>query len=139
MVISDKLIQGLNKIVSLAGTSIRIRYYDQIYDDIYDEPISLSQSGTDLWTSGVVFSLNTREGSSDSVLLQQGKLIESDKKIYVNGSLLFTGSIQSVDVQIGSPTGELYTTIEDGGNVKEVEGIPVYKKQFIRRLTGSLI
>lgn len=138
MEVHDKLILGLNNVVKRAGTSIRVRYYNSVFDEVYDEPIDRLQSGTDLWTSGVVFSLNTRQGSSDSVLLQQGKIIDSDKKIYVNGSLLFTGSTQSVDIQVGSPTGDLYTTIEDGGNVKEVQGLPVYKKQFIRRLTGSL-
>ena len=134
----DKLTKGLNKVVNLVGVPIRIRYFGVTPGSVWDDEVDLAQSGTSLWTSGVVFSLNTREGSFDSVLLKQGKLIDSDKKIYVNGSLLFTGSIQSVDIQIGSPTGELYTTIEDGGNVKEVEGLPVYKKQFIRRLTGSL-
>jgi len=80
-----------------------------------------------------------KEGSTESLLLNQGKLIDSDKKMYVNGSLVFTGSTLLVDVQLGSPTGDLYTTIPDGGEMWEAEGIPVYKKLFIRRLTGSLI
>jgi len=138
MGVHDKLIKALNRTIDLAGTQCRIRYFNITPGSVWDDEVTLAQSGTTLWTSGVIFSLNTRQGSSDSVLLQQGKIIDSDKKIYVNGSLLFTGSTQSVDIQIGSPAGDLYTTIEDGGNVKEVEGLPVYKKQFIRRLTGSL-
>ncbi len=139
MALHDKLIAGLNRAVELAGVPVRIRYFSVTPGSVWDDEVALTQSGTSLWTSGVVFSLNTRQGSSDSVLLQQGKLINSDKKIYTNGSLLFTGSSHMIDIQIGSPTGDLYTTIEDGGNVKEVQGLPVYKKQFIRRLTGSLI
>ena len=136
---SDKLIYALNKTIKLAGTQVRIRYYNPVFDDVYDEATELIQSGSDLWTSGVVFSLNSREGSDESVLVQQGKLIDSDKKIYLNGSISLTGSIQLVDVQLGSPTGELYTTIPDGGIMQEVNGVPVYQKSFIRRLTGSLI
>ena len=139
MGVNSKLVAGLNKIIDLAGTQVRVRYFNPVYDDVYDEAVGLVQSGNTLWTSGVIFPINNREGSTDSVLLQQGKLIESDKKLYVNGSLAFTGSTQSVDVQIGSPTGDLYTTIPAGGIVQEAEGIPVYKVQFIRRLTGSLI
>jgi len=139
MGVNDKLVQALNKSMSLAGQQIRVRYYTTVFDDVYDEAIKLIQSGTNLWTSGLVMPIRGKEGSTESLLLNQGKLIDSDKKMYVNGSLLFTGSSLSVDVQLGSPTGDIYTTIPDGGEMWEAEGIPVYKKLFIRRLTGSLI
>lgn len=137
--VADKLISGFNRTIELAGTSIRIRYYDPVYDETYDEETELIQNGADVWISGVVLPINRREGSTDSTLMQQGKLIDSDKKIYVNGSVAFTGSTQLVDIQLGSPTGDLFTTIEDGGITWETNGVPIYKKQFIRRLTGSLI
>ena len=134
-----KLVSALNRTLDLAGTPIRIRYYSPVYDDVYDEATELIQSGTDLWTSGVVFPIKSVEGSNESVLMSQGKLIDSDKKLYVNGSLIFTSTDLSVDVQLGSPTGDLYSTIPDGGIVYETEASPVYKKQYIRRLTGSLV
>jgi len=134
-----KLVAALNRTLDLAGTPIRIRYYSPIYDDVYDEATELQQFGTDLWTRGVVFPIKSVEGSNESVLMSQGKLIDSDKKLYVNGSLIFTSSDLSVDVQLGSPTGDLYATIPDGGIMYETESTPVYKVQYIRRLTGSLI
>jgi len=137
--VSEKLVQALNKTMQLAGTKLRIRYYDSIFDDVYDEATELMQSGTDLWISGVVFPVRGREGSTEGVLLQQGKLIDSDKKVFVNGSIAFTGGTQLVDVQLGSPTGNLYTTIPDGGIMYETNATPVYKVQYLRRLTGSLI
>jgi len=134
-----KLVATLNRTMELAGRQIRIRYYTPVYDEVYDEATELIQSGTTLWTSGVVFPIRGREGSEESVLMSQGKLTESDKTIFVNGSTVFTGTDISVDIQLGSPTGNLYTTIPDGGIVYETEAIPVYKKQFIRKLTGSII
>lgn len=136
--VADKLIRGLNRAIELAGVPARIRYYSPVFDETYDEPTDLLQSGTDVWISGIVFSLNSRQGSSDSVLLEQGKLIDSDKKFYTNGSVIFNGTDKIIDIQIGSP-GDLYTTIENGGITKEVNNIPVYKVQYIRRLTGSLV
>lgn len=136
---NTKLVAALNKTIDLAGTSFRIRYYDLVYDEVYDEATELIQSGTDTWISGVVFPVKGREGSSEAVLMSQGKLVDSDKILFTNGSISFGGVSQSVDVQLGSPTGELYTTIEAGGIVYETENVPVYKKQYIRKLTGSLI
>jgi len=134
-----KLVAALNRTLDLAGTQLRIRYYDTVYDDVYDEATEIIQSGTDLWVSGIVFPVHGKEGSAESVLMSQGKLIDSDKTLFTNGSINFTGSIHMVDIQLGSPTGNLYTTIPDGGIVYETEASPVYKKQYIRRLTGSLV
>jgi len=136
---NTKLVAALNRTLELAGTPLRIRYYDTVFDDVYDEATSLIQSGTDLWISGIVFPIHAKEGSSESILMNQGKLVDSDKTLYVNGSIVFTSTSQSVDVQLGSPTGTLYTTIPDGGITYETEATPVYKKQHIRKLTGSLI
>jgi len=139
MGVQEKLIHALNRTIELAGTQLRIRYFDPTPGSVWDDETALAQSGNNLWTSGIVFPINAREGSTESLLLEQGKLIDSDKRLYVHGSLLFTGSTQLVDIQIGSPTGDLYTTIPDGGIRWEAEGQPVYKKEFIRRVTGSLI
>ena len=138
MGVNANLIAGLNRTIVLAGTQLRVRYYDPVFDPVYDESIDLLQSGNNLWTSGVVFPVRGTEGSNESVLLAQGKLLDSDKILFVNGSLTFTSGTQAVDIQLGSPAGELYTTIPEGGIMYEAEGIPVYKKVFIRR-TGSLI
>jgi len=133
-----KLVAALNRTIELAGTPLRIRYFTQTVGSVWDDEVSLAQSGTDFWTSGVVFPVRGREGSNESVLLQQGKLIDSDKKLFIGGSITFTSGSQMTDVQIGSP-GQLYTTIPDGGIMYETEATPVYKVQFLRRLTGSLI
>jgi len=139
MAISNKLSTGFSSILGEGGKILRIRYWDVVYDDVYDEATNLLQSGNNLWVSGIIFPLDTTEGSTDSILLEQGKLVNSDKKVYVNGSVTFTGSTMKVDVQIGSPTGDLYTAILLGDQVWEVSDISVYKKQYLRKLTGSLI
>ena len=135
MSFANNLQVGLNRIIELAGTQIQIDYFTPVYDDVYDESSSLVISGT-LNTSGVIFPLNTKQGSADSVLLEQGKIIDNDKKLYVNGSLTFTGSDLKVRVTIGTDT---YTTIPLGAIEYEAQGEGIYRKVYIRRLTnGSL-
>ena len=132
------LIKGLNKAIHDAGTKIRVRYFNQTYDDVYDDSVELTKSGTDLWTSGIVFSLNSRPASTDSLLMEQGKLNNSDKKMFVNGSMIVTGSELQCKIMIGSP-GEDFAVIPDGCLIQEAEGVAIYKRIFLRRLTGSLI
>ncbi len=139
MTIVNSLAAGFEKTLSLAGKPIRIQYFEGTNGSVYDEPGTLAQSGTDVWVSGAVFSLKNRQGSEDSVLLEQGKLQDKDKKLYVNGSINFAGVDQTVKVQLGSPTGDIYSTIPLGGKAPEVSGDKIYKKQYIRFLgtTGS--
>ncbi len=139
MTLKDDLIGGFNRIMDTAGGQIRVRYYTQVVGSVWDDETTLTLNST-LWTSGIIMPLNTRQGSEESVLMEQGKLIDGDKKIFTAGSLTFTSGTLQVEVQLGSPTGEKYTTIELGGTAPEVENTKIYKKQFIRRLTtGSLL
>ena len=135
----SKSAEALAKVIRVAGDQIRVRYYAPVYDDVYDEAIEYIKSGTDVWTSGVVIPVSNLTAADEATLVQQGKLIDSDRKLYVSGSLQLNGSEYTTDIMVGSPSGELFTTVPIGATTWEAEGQPVYKKQFIRRLTGSLI
>jgi hypothetical protein len=134
----QRFINGFNHILGKAGESVRIKYYTQSTGSVYDDDVTLTNSGNS-WVSGIILSLNGITSSEDANLLEQGKLINSDKKIFFNGSIVLIGSILQVKIQIGSPTGDNYSVIPDGTQTYEVNGIPVYKKVYIRKLiNGSL-
>jgi len=145
MGIAETLTGGFNKIVTTAGKPVRIRYYAETTGSVYDDEVVLTEmTGSEVWTSGVVMSLNSKFGSTDVNLVEQGKLSTHDQALYVNGSLDFTGTGSNIKVKVGmtgSPIQEHnYTLIPLGGNAKEVQAIPIYKKAYIRLLpTGSLV
>jgi len=139
MTVSDKLISALNRTLDIAGTKIKIQYYTQTVGSVWDDEITYAQSGTDYWVSGIVFPVRGIKGSTEAVLLEQGKLINSDKRVYVQGDVQFNGSLFDTIVQIGSPNGDLFSTITDGAEMWETNGTPVYKKQYVRRMTGSTL
>jgi len=138
MVISDRLSAGFHNLLRKAGTQVKIEYYNQVFDNVYDDQVTLILSGT-LWTSGIILPINKRQGSTDSVLVEQGKLQDKDKRLYVTGSTDMTGEELSIKIQIGSPTGDVYSTIPLGAIQYETLGTDIYKRQYIRYLqTGSL-
>ncbi len=144
MGVANSLQKGFERINSLAGKQIIIKYYSGAVDSVYDDEVSWSISGTTFFGSAVVMPLNTSRGSQDSILLEQGKLQDNDKKIFVSGNTLFTGSDHMAKVFLGSKTllatVPAYNVVERGTYAPEVEGIPVYKKAYIRLLpTGSFI
>jgi hypothetical protein len=121
------------------STDIRIRNFTTVSGGVYDDDWVLT-SGVDTWLKGTTMELNTKDGSIDSNLLEQGKIITNDTKIFINGSINLTGSEKQVKVQIGSPTGEQYSIIPLGGLAGEVNGVNIFKQIYVRRLTnGSLI
>jgi hypothetical protein len=70
--------------------------------------------------------------------MEQGKLNNSDRKLFVNGSLIINGNDLQVKIMIGSP-GDEFAMIPEGCITHEIEGQNIYKKVFLRRLTGSLL
>ena len=145
MTVSNTLAAGFGKIVDKAGKPIRIRYFATEAGSVWDDEVTLTEiTGSEVWTSGIVLPLTNKFGSEDVVLVEQGKLRNQDQKLYVNGSLDFTGIGSNLKVKIGmngSPTQtDNYTLIPFGGIPFEVGGDQIYKKSYIRRLpTGSLI
>jgi hypothetical protein len=87
----------------------------------------------------MVQSLSSANGSSDSQLVQQGRLLFDDSKLFVNGSA-YTNGTQPMKIGVGSPSPAWYASLPegvDGGPL--VDGAPVYKKIYMRYLVnGSL-
>ena len=145
MGIQTDLSTEFENMVDQVGKPIRIRYFSAEPGSVWDDEVTLIEvTGSELWISGVVLPLNKVQGSEDVNLLEQGKLRNQDQKLYVNGSLDFTGIGSNLKVKIGmngSPTQtDNYTMLSLGGTPYKAQGVQIYKKVFIRRLTnGSLI
>ena len=75
----------------LYGEQIRFRYFNVGYGagSYYDDDVDLTISGNDFWTSGVQLPISNARGSSDAVLLEQGKILMSDTKLYIDGAKHF--------------------------------------------------
>ena len=137
---SSRFTQAFSKAQSQFADQVRVRYFNKAYDDVYDDSMQLVQSGVDLWVSGTIQSLDTTRGSTDANLLEQGKLVNNDTKIFFHGSLVLTDTNQVFKLQIGSPIGNEYSLIPIGGIDKQVQGTKIYKMAYVRMLTnGSLI
>lgn len=128
------------------GTQIRVQYFTSTVGSVYDDNVTLTQSGTDLWTSGLVVPLYGHKGgfnSSESLLMQQGKLLENDSRLFIHGSLITTGSEMSATIRIGSPGNEIdkqYSIVLFNRKV-DVLNTPIYRQIYIRMIggTGSLL
>lgn len=133
---SDDFTNGVLEALNY-GQQIRIKYYNTIYVGEYDDDISLTQSGTDLWTSGIVLPINQSRGSNDAILLEQGKLLSNDTKLYVQGTVNTSGIIK---IGLGSPVTGEYSLLSDGVIKYSVNQVNVLKKVYLRLLTnGSLV
>ena len=140
MGIDQNFSAGFRRLLDKASVPCRIRYFTTLQDDVYDDAGTLVVSGNDFWFSAIHNSLDKKEGSTDSNLVEQGKLRTTDTKLYMNGSIVLTGDVNQFKVQVGSPTGDQYSLIPAGGVDQDVNSVTIYKCAYVRRLTnGSLI
>lgn len=130
----------------LYGEQIRFRYFNVGYGagSYYDDDVTLTISGNDFWTSGVQLPITNARGSSDAVLLEQGKILMNDTKLYIAGDIDTSGTwkLGLGSNGTGSPvpiTGE-YSLLSEGVMKWGVNATPVLKKLYVRKLlTGSII
>src|SRR3990167_6547132 len=134
MVTAASLKTDVQKFINEGGLKVRFRYFNISGGSAtYDDDVVLTQSGTDYWTSGLFHPVGTgNEKSSEAFLVEQGKLLNNDSKLYILGDVTTSGTFK---VQVGSPTskGE-FSLISDGVVQWEVGGTIVYKKLFLRVL-----
>lgn len=103
--------------------------YSMASGNVYDDEVLVTGS-TISYASGLIFPVGGKQGSVESLLFEQGKIKTSDKKIYIFGTTAITSS--GLIVGIGSPSNSYYKVINDGSEMYEVNGSPVYKKLFVR-------
>lgn len=144
MVDSTKVMSDFAKVMTQTGMPISVKYYTRTYSGSdYDDVATDAQSGTTVWTSGIVQPITFRgvDNSQQNVLLQQGLIKFSDKTLYVKSGLsLGEDSVTKVEIGIGSPNRDVYSILPEGVLVPfELNGEWVYQKAFIRRLTTGTI
>ena len=94
MITANQLQTDFNEITNLIGTQVRIRTYDITnIGSYYDDDVVITKN-SDIWTSGVIFSLDETNGSSDAVLVEQGRLKQNDSKLYIEGDINTSGAIK---------------------------------------------
>ena len=141
---ATNLRKDLNEILHY-GQPVRFRFFNiSGASAAYDDDVVLTQSGTDLWTSGLVQPIviggaNQTRGSNEAVLVEQGKLLNDDLRVYVDGSVNLSG-VWRVGIGSANPPTREYSLVPKGITSWPLDINSVYKKVFVRVLpTGSLI
>jgi hypothetical protein len=137
MTIASELRIHVSDIINRYGKQVKFTYFDEQFDaSDYDDSVDLLYSGT-TWASGLVFPIKANRGSVEATLLEQGKILNNDTKLYITGDINTSGTFR---IGLGSPTVSEYSLIPDTVQAQEIGGVKVYKLLYLRRLPiGSLI
>ena len=110
MTVQNFLEKGLAKIFKEGQVSdINIISYTFVDDGAgsdYDDIVTTTSTGS-VQTSGVIFPITTAQGSSEALLIEQGKLLTEDK-------VLYTGSVNTSGALLFSVGDNFYSVIPDG-------------------------
>jgi len=136
MVLPSDGISFLNK---TAGQVFRIQYFTSTVGSVWDDQRTLTQSGTDLWVSGVWQELVDKpETSEDAVLIEQGRLSYHDSRLIISSDVQTTSG-DRVFTANPSGTSEVYKQMLPGMHQPMYKGSEIFKKVYLRILpNGSL-
>ena len=129
-------INGINYILKVTGEPIRIRYYNQSVNGVYDDDSTYTQSGTDYYTSGTFLEVGGTKGSEDAINLQEGRLKYGDIKAVISGTVPTTSGILVFTLS-KSGTDTVYRQITLGTHAPAYYGNPAYKLVYLREVVGG--
>lgn len=129
---------AFNHQVKIAGTVIRVRYYTETIGSVYDDSRTLSYSGTDIYTSGIIQSLSGQKGSQDQVLMEQGRIKYGDSKIYVGSQIVTTSGAQIFTFSV-SGLDKVYQEILPGMQQPQYFGNTFMNAVYVREITNGSI
>ena len=139
MTFTSQLGADFHQTIKMIGLPLRIKYYNTTYPgagSYYDDDRTLSQSGSDLWISGVIMPVRAKEGSDEAYLMSQGRILMEDKALYINGSISVSGIFQ---IGVGSPPATENAVVGEGITSWTLENTSIIKKLYLRVLSpGSL-
>jgi len=141
MVTASETLEDFQQVLNENSHPIRIKYYTVSGASTgYDDDVVLTQSGTDVWASGISQPLKEKDvnKSAIAVLQQQGEDLSTVQRLYMRGDVSLSG--ESIKIGIGSPVTFENTIVTDGVEQWNIDGTPVYNLAFVKRLTtGSFI
>ena len=131
-----KLFNGFNYLIG-EGKTVSVKIFSGSIaagSGVYDDDVSYSLNST-TWTSGMVFPIGNSKGSSDPILLEQGKLLMSDSKLYLGSSINLSGL--GITLGIGSPATQTYSIVPEGIIKYTLGDNTIYQRLYIRNLAGG--
>lgn len=132
------LAQDFSGAVATYGELVRVKYYVDSFSGADYDNHYLTASGTNSWVKGVHFPIASRMGGEDYKLLQQGRILLDDRKLFLDPSVNLSGA--TIKVGLGSPVRDEYSVLPDGVSVFSLQGVSIYKKAYLRLLnSGSFI
>lgn len=132
--VASILEKGLNSILKNGQVNQINLVSFAINSGSYDDETVGSVTGSNI-VSGLFFPITSNQGSTEAMLLEQGKILTKDKVLYT-GSVNTNGNIL---IEVGSKTGDWYTIIPDGIQTWEINGSVILNKMFLRHtIPGSL-
>lgn len=134
--ISGFLNDGIRFINSAGAMQSTVTKYSYSFDSSDYDDVPIKTLTGSISFSGLIFPIHSTQGSSEALMIEQGKLKTSDK-------VLYCGSISlDKDVHEFLINGEYYNLIENGIYTYSIQDNTVYNKLFIRhtqRNEGELI
>lgn len=130
------------KVVNDVGMVLSAKYYTRTFTSgTFDDSPSYSQSGTTVWFSGIVqpVTFGTANTAAQNALLQQGLIKMSDKIVYLPSGIALVQNGKAVEIGLGSPNTDIFALLPEAVQVPTlINGVEVYQKAYMRRLTGSI-
>lgn len=130
MSIKTILDEGIEKLMGIGGISNTISIIDFTRTSgSYDDDITQTITGSNV-VSGLLFPVKSVQGSTEALLLEQGKIQTNDKLLYC-GSVNISGNIL---IEINNDN---YVVVPDGIEQWDINGSTIFNKMYIRYAVGG--